>query len=85
MQARLLPENDAETERARAMGHADIKRKFTLDDLVPGDVVFAASGVTAGSMFDGVLFTDGAAQVESLVWDSFSGRKSRVRSTLALS
>lgn len=82
MQARLLPETDAEAERARAMGHADIKRKFTLDDLVPGDVVFAASGVTAGSMFDGVLFECAAAHVESLVWDSFSGRKSRVRSTL---
>jgi fructose-1,6-bisphosphatase II / sedoheptulose-1,7-bisphosphatase len=84
MQARLLPENDEETARAKAMGHADIKRKFTLDDLVPGDVVFAASGVTSGSMFDGVLFADGGAQVESLVWDSFSGRKSRVRSTLSL-
>jgi fructose-1,6-bisphosphatase II / sedoheptulose-1,7-bisphosphatase len=84
MQARLLPETDEETARARAMGHVDINRKFTLDDLVPGDVVFAASGVTSGSMFEGVLFDGGAAHVESLVWDSFSGRKSRVRSTLAL-
>ncbi len=84
MQARLLPENDEETARAAAMGHADINRKFTLDDLVPGDVVFAASGVTSGSMFEGVVFADGAAHVESLVWDSFSGRKSRVRSVLSL-
>jgi fructose-1,6-bisphosphatase II / sedoheptulose-1,7-bisphosphatase len=83
MQARLLPENDEEIARARGMGHADIKRKFTLDDLVPGDVVFAASGVTDGSMFSGVVFTPDGARVDSVVWDSFSKRKSRVQSAIA--
>lgn len=82
MQARLKPESDAEIERAKTMGHADINRKFTLDDLVPGHVVFAASGVTDGSMFSGVLFTPEGAHVDSVVWDSFSGRKSRVQSVL---
>jgi fructose-1,6-bisphosphatase/sedoheptulose 1,7-bisphosphatase-like protein len=48
--------------------------------MVKGDVVFAASGVTHGSMFDGVHFTHGGARVDSLVWDSFTGRKSRVQS-----
>ncbi len=83
MQARLMPENESEIERARAMGHTDIKRKFNLDDMVPGDVVFAASGVTDGSMFAGVLFAADGAHVESVVWDSFSNRKGRVRSVLA--
>jgi fructose-1,6-bisphosphatase II / sedoheptulose-1,7-bisphosphatase len=79
MQARLKPENAQETERARAMGR-DVNAKLTLDDMVPGDVVFAASGVTDGSMFDGVRFDASGAHVETLVWDSFTGRKSRVRS-----
>jgi fructose-1,6-bisphosphatase II / sedoheptulose-1,7-bisphosphatase len=83
MQARLKPENDAEIARAKTMGHADINRKFTLDDMVPGDVVFAASGVTDGSMFAGVVFVADGAHVESVVWDSFSKRKSRVRSVIA--
>jgi fructose-1,6-bisphosphatase II / sedoheptulose-1,7-bisphosphatase len=82
MQARLLPENEKEAERARSMGHRDVNKKLTLDDLVPGDVVFAASGVTDGSMFDGVRFAPGAAHVDSIVWDSFSGRKSRVQTVL---
>lgn len=81
MQGRLLPENDKEAERVRAMGQADVAKKLTLDDLVPGDVVFAASGVTDGSMFEGVRFEEGRARVDSLAWDSFTGRKSRVRST----
>lgn len=79
MQARLLPENEQEAERARVMGR-DVHAKLTLDDMVPGDVVFAASGVTHGSMFEGVHFEHGAAHVDTLVWDSFSRRRSRVRS-----
>lgn len=80
MQGRLLPENEKEAERVRSMGLSDVSKKLTLDDLVPGDVVFAASGVTDGSMFEGVRFEPGGARVESLAWDSFSGRKSRVLS-----
>jgi fructose-1,6-bisphosphatase/sedoheptulose 1,7-bisphosphatase-like protein len=53
--------------------------------MVPGNVVFAASGVTHGSMFDGVHFENGGAHVDTLVWDSFTGRRSRVRSTYPLS
>ncbi len=80
MQGRLLPENEQEAARARAMGHSDVLKKLSLDDMVPGDVVFAASGVTDGSMFEGVRFEATGARVESIVWDSFTGRKGRVHS-----
>jgi fructose-1,6-bisphosphatase II / sedoheptulose-1,7-bisphosphatase len=79
MQARLLPENAQEEARARAMGR-DVQAKLTLDDMAPGDVVFAASGVTHGSMFNGVHFENEFAHVDTLVWDSFSKRRCRVRS-----
>jgi fructose-1,6-bisphosphatase II / sedoheptulose-1,7-bisphosphatase len=84
MQARLKPETDAEAERARSMGR-DVHAKLTLDDMVKGQVVFAASGVTHGSMFEGVHFDGHAAHVDSLVWDSFTGRKARVRSVRQIS
>jgi fructose-1,6-bisphosphatase II / sedoheptulose-1,7-bisphosphatase len=80
MQGRLLPENETEAARARAMGHGDVAKKLTLDDLVKGEVVFAASGVTDGSMFGGVRFDNTGAEVESLLWDSFNRRRARVRS-----
>jgi fructose-1,6-bisphosphatase II / sedoheptulose-1,7-bisphosphatase len=80
MQARLKPENEQEEQRARAMGR-DVHAKLTLDDLAPGHVVFAASGVTHGSMFEGVQFERGLAHVDTLVWDTFTGRRSRVRAT----
>ncbi len=78
MQARLAPENDQEIARAQSMGR-DVRAKLTLDDMVPGDVVFAASGVTQGSMLDGVHFLRDGAHVDTLVWDSFNARKVRVR------
>ncbi len=80
MQGRLLPENEMEAARARAMGHGDVSKKLTLDDMVKGEVVFAASGVTDSSMFAGVRFDSDGAEVESLLWDSFNCRRSRVRS-----
>jgi fructose-1,6-bisphosphatase/sedoheptulose 1,7-bisphosphatase-like protein len=84
MQARLKPETPQEEERARAMGR-DVHAKLTLDDMAPGHVVFAASGVTHGSMFEGVHFDHGAACVDTLVWENFTGRRSRVRSVYPLS
>lgn len=83
MQARLKPETEQEAARAAKMG-CDVKAKLMLDDMVKGDVVFAASGVTDGSMFEGVRFSDKSASVETLVWDSFTGRRSRVRSEYLL-
>jgi fructose-1,6-bisphosphatase II / sedoheptulose-1,7-bisphosphatase len=84
MQVRLKPESDAEIERIKAMGIADPKKKFTLDEIVRGDVVFAASGVTTGSMLEGVLFESNRAHVETLILDSFSRTTHRIKSILAL-
>src|SRR5262245_61732985 len=55
MQGRLLPQNDAERTRAETMG-ADVKRKYTMHDMASGDVIFSATGVTDGSLLEGVRF-----------------------------
>ena len=54
IQARLVFRNDEERSRASRLGISDFKRKYMLTDLSGGDVVFAATGVTDGSMLDGV-------------------------------
>jgi fructose-1,6-bisphosphatase II / sedoheptulose-1,7-bisphosphatase len=54
MQARLVFRNDDEKARAARLGITDLRRKYTLTDLASGDAVFAATGVTDGSMLDGV-------------------------------
>lgn len=67
MQCRLHPTKDDDSERAEAMGIADIKRKYELEDLARGDVIFAATGVTDGSMLDGVKFKKNAIVTETVV------------------
>ncbi len=51
---RLVFRNDDEEARARKWGITDLDRIYKLDDLASGDCIFAATGVTSGSLLDGV-------------------------------
>jgi fructose-1,6-bisphosphatase II / sedoheptulose-1,7-bisphosphatase len=73
MQGRLLYEDDAQIERARAMGVADPNYKYSLEEMAKGDVMFAASGVTDGAMLRGVRRTATTAVTHSMVMRSKSG------------
>lgn len=69
-QGRLAPRNNEEIERAKKMGVTDIKKKFTIDELASGDVMFAATGVTDGDYLQGVHFFPGGATTQSVVMRS---------------
>lgn len=68
MQARLVPTKEGQEERMKAMGITDPKRIYTERDLAPGpDIIFAASGVTDGSLLHGVRFFGHGFRTHSLV------------------
>ena len=68
IQARFRYRNDEERERGARMGHGDEDRVYTTEDLAPGEnLVFAATGVTAGDLLQGVRFFGGGARTHSLV------------------
>jgi len=69
-QGRLAPRNNEEIERAKKMGVSDIKKKFSIEELAAGDVMFAATGVTDGDYLDGVHFFPGGATTQSVVMRS---------------
>ncbi len=73
MQGRLLFENDEQVARAREMGCTDPNRKYGLEDMAHGDVMFAATGVTTGAMLRGVRRFAGGAITHSIVMRSKSG------------
>jgi fructose-1,6-bisphosphatase II / sedoheptulose-1,7-bisphosphatase len=73
MQGRLLFRNDDERGRARRIGISDFDRKYKLLDLAAGDVMFAATGVTNGTMLRGVRRFPGGAVTHSVVMRSKSG------------
>ena len=73
MMGRLVFRNDDERARARKLGVNDLDRKYTRDDMANGEVMFAATGVTDGSMLQGVRRYAGGASTDSLVMRSKTG------------
>jgi fructose-1,6-bisphosphatase II / sedoheptulose-1,7-bisphosphatase len=73
MQGRLLFRNDDERARAYRCGIKDLGRKYNLLDLAKGDVMFAATGVTSGTMLQGVRRFPGGAMTHSMVMRSKTG------------
>ena len=73
MQGRLYPRNDEEREKLVDAGY-DLDAVLTTDDLVSGDdVFFAATGITPGSLLNGVEYTNDGAVTHSMVMRSRSG------------
>lgn len=71
---RLLFRNDDERARARKWGIEDLNKIYKLEELAKGDCIFAATGVTSGSLLDGVKRRkDGTMTTESVVMRSSSG------------
>ena len=79
MQGRLLFRNDDERGRAANCGISDFDRKYELDDMASGDVMFATTGVTDGAMLDGVRrFKDGAT-THSIIMRSKTGTVRKIK------
>jgi fructose-1,6-bisphosphatase II / sedoheptulose-1,7-bisphosphatase len=77
---RLLFRNEDERARARKWGIDDLDRIYDLSDLAKGDVIFAATGVTDGSLLAGVKRRrDGKMTTESVVMRASSGTVRWVR------
>lgn len=73
-QGRLKFRNEEERARATRMGIKDLDKKFTLDELASGSVMFVATGVTDGSLLRGIRFLpDGKAKSHSVVMRSQTG------------
>ena len=73
MQGRLIFRNDDERGRAQRFGITDFNRKYGLLDLAKGNVMFAATGVTSGTMLQGVRRFAGGAITHSMVMRSKTG------------
>ncbi|HEX7005918.1 MAG TPA: class II fructose-bisphosphatase [Alphaproteobacteria bacterium] len=72
MQGRLIFRNDDERARARKWGITDLNKKYDYRELAKGEVMFAATGVTDGSMLRGVRRFSGGATTHSIVMRSKS-------------
>jgi fructose-1,6-bisphosphatase II / sedoheptulose-1,7-bisphosphatase len=75
---KLLFRNDDERARARKAGITNFDRVYTRDDLVRGDVIFAATGVTSGSLLAGIKREPGVVTTETILMRSKTGSVRRM-------
>jgi fructose-1,6-bisphosphatase II / sedoheptulose-1,7-bisphosphatase len=73
MQCRLIIDTEALRERTLKMGIKDPKKKYEIEDMVKGDCLFAATGVTTGPMLAGVKFGKQVIETETVVMRSVTG------------
>jgi len=78
IQGRLVFRNDDERGRAARWGIEDLDRIYRLEDMAKGDCIFAATGVTDGSLLQGVKRRKTFVSTESIVMRASSGTVRRV-------
>ena len=79
-QGRLMFRNADETARAKAIGITDLNRRYSLLDLVRDHVLFAATGVTDGSILKGAFRKGDTVHTETLLLNSYTGSVRRILS-----
>jgi fructose-1,6-bisphosphatase II / sedoheptulose-1,7-bisphosphatase len=78
MFGKLVFRNDDERARAKKAGITNLDRVYTRDDLVTGDVIFSATGVTDGNLVPGVKREPGFVTVETILMRSKTGSVRRM-------
>src|ERR1700736_1050938 len=73
MQCRLVLDTAEKRERAAKMGVTDPRMIFGVEDMVRGDCLFAATGVTTGALVSGVRFRRHFIETETIVMRSVTG------------
>jgi fructose-1,6-bisphosphatase II / sedoheptulose-1,7-bisphosphatase len=73
MQCRLVLDSDEKRSRAAKMGVKDPRKTYAIEDMVRGDCLFAATGVTNGDMLRGVTFKGDVIETETVVMRSVTG------------
>ena len=66
-QGRFIFKTEKDIKRANEMGITDLKRKYNLSEIVKGDSIFCATGITSGDLLKGVILKDNKYITETLV------------------
>ena len=66
-QGRFLFKSDREIKRAKQMGIEDINKKYTLKEIIKGESIFCATGITTGDLINGIKIKNNTYVTETLV------------------
>ena len=68
MQSRLKFQNSNEENRAKKFGIKDLQKKYNINEMIKGDVIFCATGITDGDFVKGIKIQNDSIMSETLVF-----------------
>ena len=74
-QGRFLFKTDDDKKRARKMGIKDLSKKYEINEIISGDSIFCATGITSGDLVSGIKIENEEFTSETLVTHKSSGLK----------
>ena len=80
-QGRFLFETKNDIKRARDMGIKDLDKKYELNEIISGDTIFCATGITSGDLVSGIEIHDNQFNSETLVTHKSSNYKKKIKLT----
>ena len=80
-QCRFLFETDKDKFRAKKMGITNLKKKYNLNEIIKGDSIFCATGVTSGDLVSGINIKDDSFSSETLITHKSTGLKKIIQKT----
>jgi len=80
-QGKFIFENEKDKNRAKIMGINDFEKKYELNEIVSGDSIFCATGITSGDLVNGIQVNDKSFVSETLITHKSSGIKKIYKST----
>ena len=79
-QGKFLFENEKDKKRAKKMGIRDLDKKYELNEIVSGDSIFCATGITSGDLVTGIQIENNEFISETLITHKSSGLKKLIKS-----
>ena len=74
-QGKFLFNSEIEKLRAKKMGIKDLDKKYELNEIISGDSIFCATGITSGDLVSGIKIQDDEFQTETFITHKSSGLK----------
>jgi fructose-1,6-bisphosphatase II / sedoheptulose-1,7-bisphosphatase len=80
-QGKFIFDNEKDKIRAKQMGISDFEKKYELNEIVSGDSIFCATGITSGDLVNGIVLNEDSFISETLITHRSSGLKKVYKST----
>jgi len=82
MQTRLTFQNEEEIDRTKKLGITDLKRKYYIEEMIKGDVIFSATGITDGQLLTGIKDHGNFFEAETFILHYNSKTNKKVKNKL---